>query len=362
MRLLSLQSWYAILSSRSVPSLSLFQTSSLVSSGILPHKSSTISWSTTPSPSTHSRRRWWSCPGPAPAPASDPGPPPASDGTGVRGPIAPGSLPVGVLGSLASSPTLDPPASLAGLPNGCSTCSYWCLPSTPPSPAPAPPAPPSSPRASCESGGKRYAGRSFWNQGSCRISWSLMRLFESTVSMRERSERASDERNGGRVKMPPVFPETLFQFRSHDVRRVVREGLTVDLLEEHRDVVVVERQPPAEHHVEDDSARPDVDLGASVQPVRWPGQLSQQALELGICRRAPRQIHALSADDFGCGIVGRAARRLEKVSVAHDVGQSKVCNLDVQVLVQEEAVLREGSVVGMEESEAGARRGRTFPA
>lgn len=39
---------------------------------------------------------------------------------------------------------------------------------------------------------------------------------------------------------------------------------TVDLLEEHRDVVVVEGQSAAEHDVEDDAARPDVDLGSRV--------------------------------------------------------------------------------------------------
>lgn len=42
----------------------------------------------------------------------------------------------------------------------------------------------------------------------------------------------------------------------------------VDLLEERRNVVVVKRQPAAEHDVEDDTAAPDVDLGAGIQSAK----------------------------------------------------------------------------------------------
>lgn len=42
--------------------------------------------------------------------------------------------------------------------------------------------------------------------------------------------------------------------------------LTLDLLEENRDDVVVEWQSATEQHVQDDSSRPDIDLGTRVQP------------------------------------------------------------------------------------------------
>jgi len=107
---------------------------------------------------------------------------------------------------------------------------------------------------------------------------------------------------------------------------------TVDLLEEERDVIVVERQPSTEHHVEDHSARPNVNLGTSVEPIEWnhyisffrPGETAQVR-------------DSLSRDDLGGGVIGTPAGRLEKVSIAHDVGESKIGNLDVEVFIKEEA-------------------------
>jgi hypothetical protein len=41
---------------------------------------------------------------------------------------------------------------------------------------------------------------------------------------------------------------------------------TVDLVEEGRDVLVIEGKTTAKHDIEDDTATPDVDLGSSVEP------------------------------------------------------------------------------------------------
>ena len=84
---------------------------------------------------------------------------------------------------------------------------------------------------------------------------------------------------------------------------------TRDLFEQIRDVLVVERQLPAQQHKQDHAAAPDIHLGAGVQ---------------------------LPADDFGSGVVWRSARSLKEVTVGHDVAEAEVGNLDVQVRVEEQ--------------------------
>ena len=100
-------------------------------------------------------------------------------------------------------------------------------------------------------------------------------------------------------------------------------------------MVVVERQPTAQHDVEDHAARPDVDLGSCVQSGACTRSVSHALLG---ARESENRPDALSRDDLGGGVVRRSARGLEEVAVAHDVGQSKIGNLDVQVLVEQEAV------------------------
>lgn len=75
-----------------------------------------------------------------------------------------------------------------------------------------------------------------------------------------------------------------------------------------RHIIVIERETTADHRVENDAARPDVDLSATVtQP----------------------------ADDLRCGVVGRSARRLQRERVAHDVGQAEVNESNVVVIIEE---------------------------
>lgn len=299
MRLLSRHSWYAILNSLSPPSFNFFHTSSLPSSLILSHRSSTISWSTTPSPSTHSRRRppgvgvgfaavgcccCCSCSDESAVRivASST----VFSSRGVNGPSPRASegvsVPVGVLGS---SPPLTLPSPSLSLPRSrragtaapnpapgpapaaaadecpCSTCSNSGFPSFGPTPRHSS----VSTRGGPPNGGKRYFGKSFWNQGSCRISWSLMRLFESTVSIRERSERASEDRNGGSEKMPPGAQRPRVSLGRERRASEMKRTRTVDLFEQERNMVVVKRQPSAEHDVKDHTARPDVDFGSCIE-------------------------------------------------------------------------------------------------
>lgn len=76
-------------------------------------------------------------------------------------------------------------------------------------------------------------------------------------------------------------------------------------------MLVVEGQRAAEQRVEDDAARPDIDLGTGVEFAR---------------------------DDLGCGIVGAAAARAQKLAVHHHVAQAKVGDLDVQVRIEQQVL------------------------
>mmetsp|Transcript_34149 Transcript_34149/g.93914 ORF Transcript_34149/g.93914 Transcript_34149/m.93914 type:complete len:269 (+) Transcript_34149:860-1666(+) len=96
-----------------------------------------------------------------------------------------------------------------------------------------------------------------------------------------------------------------------------REDATLDLFEEVGYVLVVERQRAAEEGVEDDTARPDVDLGAGVE---------------------------LAGDDLGGGIVGRAAARLEEVAILHHVRQPKVGDPQLLVGVEQQVFRLEVTV------------------
>ena len=110
-------------------------------------------------------------------------------------------------------------------------------------------------------------------------------------------------------------------------------------------MVVVERQSTAQHDVEDHAARPDVDLGSRVQSGVG-DKVGQSCTIMGARER--KRADALSRDDLGGGVVRRTARGLEEVAVAHDVGQAKVGNLDVQVLVEQEAVRESQTANGCE--------------
>ena len=82
---------------------------------------------------------------------------------------------------------------------------------------------------------------------------------------------------------------------------------TLDLAEQNGDVFVVERQAAAEQGVQNHAAGPDVHFRAGVHPPR---------------------------DDFRGSVVGGAAGCVEKATIHQKVGQSKIRDLDVVVLVE----------------------------
>ena len=55
-------------------------------------------------------------------------------------------------------------------------------------------------------------------------------------------------------------------------------------------------------------------------------------------RRSVARRDALAGDHLWCRVVRTAAARLEEVAVGHDVRQAKVADLDVEELVEQEAV------------------------
>lgn len=103
-------------------------------------------------------------------------------------------------------------------------------------------------------------------------------------------------------------------------RRSMRIGggggeLTIDLLEQRRNVLVIKGKTAAEHDVEDDSAAPNIDFRPGVK---------------------------LAADNFRGGVVWAATGCFEKVAVLHDVGEAKIANLDVKLVIEKEAKRERG--------------------
>lgn len=86
---------------------------------------------------------------------------------------------------------------------------------------------------------------------------------------------------------------------------------TANLREQRLHVVVLKRQPAAEHDIQDYAATPYVDFRASVQS---------------------------AADDLGGGIVGASAARLQEVTVLDFVRQAEVSYFDVQVVVEKDVL------------------------
>ena len=98
-----------------------------------------------------------------------------------------------------------------------------------------------------------------------------------------------------------------------------RVDAALDLFKQVGNVLVVKGEASAEERVEDDPARPDVDLGAGVEA---PG------------------------DDLRGRVVGRAARGLQEVAVAHHVREAKVGDLHVRARVEEQVLRLLGVWVG----------------
>lgn len=73
-------------------------------------------------------------------------------------------------------------------------------------------------------------------------------------------------------------------------------------------VLILEGKPSTEHHVEDDSATPNINLRTGVKA---------------------------TANDFGCGVVRASATGFEEVAVLDLARETEVGNLDVQVIVKQ---------------------------
>ena len=72
-------------------------------------------------------------------------------------------------------------------------------------------------------------------------------------------------------------------------------------------MVIVERQPPTQHDVEDDTTAPNIDLWSRVQ-----SKSSAQSPAIA-------SVDALAADNLWSSIVGAPTRRLEEITVRHDI-------------------------------------------
>lgn len=96
---------------------------------------------------------------------------------------------------------------------------------------------------------------------------------------------------------------------------------TGDLLEESADVVVLEGQTSAEHHIQDDAAAPHIHLRPRVQ-------------------RAPNHLRR--------GVVRAPAAGLHEVAVLDLVREAKVGDLDVEVVVEEDVLGLEVAVHDLE--------------
>ena len=83
--------------------------------------------------------------------------------------------------------------------------------------------------------------------------------------------------------------------------------LTADFREQGLNVLIFEGKPPTEHHIEDDSATPNIDFRTGVKT---------------------------TTNDFGCGVIGASATRFEEVAVLDFARETEVGNLDVQVIVE----------------------------
>ena len=85
-------------------------------------------------------------------------------------------------------------------------------------------------------------------------------------------------------------------------------GLTADFCEQRLNILIFERKPSAKHHVEDDSATPNINLRTGVKA---------------------------TANNFRRSVIGASATRFEEVAVLDLTRETEVGNLDVQVVVEQ---------------------------
>ena len=111
---------------------------------------------------------------------------------------------------------------------------------------------------------------------------------------------ASGERKFGTIKLPSaIVSEQAASFE---------DGLTADFRKKNVYILVFERKPSTQHHIEDDPDTPDVNLRPRIDT---------------------------TSDDFWGSIVWAAATRGQEITVRDFVGQSKIGNLDIEIIVEE---------------------------
>jgi len=97
--------------------------------------------------------------------------------------------------------------------------------------------------------------------------------------------------------------------------------LTADFGEQRLDVFILEGKPSTQHHVENDSATPDINLRSGVKA---------------------------TANNFRGGVVGASATRFEEVTVLDLTRETEVGNLHVQVVVEQDVFWLEISMDNLE--------------
>jgi hypothetical protein len=85
--------------------------------------------------------------------------------------------------------------------------------------------------------------------------------------------------------------------------------LTADFCEQRLNILILEGKPSTKHHVEDDSATPNINLRSGVKA---------------------------TTNDFRGGVIGAPATRFEEVAVLDLARETEVGNLDVQVVVEQD--------------------------
>ena len=84
---------------------------------------------------------------------------------------------------------------------------------------------------------------------------------------------------------------------------------TADFCEQRLNILILEGEPPTKHHVENDSATPDINLRSGVKA---------------------------TANNFRGGVVGASATCFEEVAVFDLTRETEVGDLDVQVIVKQD--------------------------
>jgi hypothetical protein len=98
--------------------------------------------------------------------------------------------------------------------------------------------------------------------------------------------------------------------------------LTADFCEEGLDVIIFERKSTAKHDIKNNTSTPDVDLRPCIQT---------------------------TSNDLGSGIIGTATTCLEKIPVLDLIGEAKISDFNVEIVIEEHIL---GFQITMDDLEA----------